>query len=164
MAKEIERRFLVQKDRWQTVGRDLVSSICPIRQGFLSTVKERVVRVRVAGEEGTLTIKGLTHGFSRAEFEYAIPLADAQVLLDELCEQTLIEKIRHRVQYAGLVWEVDEFLGANQGLLLAEVELTDEQQAIVFPDWIGQEISADPRYFNANLSANPFKGWGQAAG
>ncbi|MBF0462190.1 MAG: CYTH domain-containing protein [Magnetococcales bacterium] len=160
MGREIERRFLVRQEAWQTRGCALASAVCPIRQGFLSTVKERVVRVRVAGEHGVLTIKGLTRGCAKAEFEYAIPVADAHELLDTVCEQPLIEKIRYRVEHEGLVWEVDEFLGVNQGLLLAEVELTEERQEIVLPDWVGQEISADVRYFNSNLIANPFSTWG----
>lgn len=164
MAKEIERRFLVQQALWETGGRASADSVRLIRQGFLSTTKERVVRVRVVGEAGFLTIKGLTRGFSKSEFEYTIPLADAEALLDELCEHPLIEKRRYRVQHAGMLWEVDEFFGENQGLLLAEVELKTEQQAIVLPVWVGQEISSDPRYFNANLSLMPFSQWGNVAG
>lgn len=164
MAKEIERRFLVQKELWVAQGRAAADAVHLIRQGFLSTTKERVVRVRVVGEGGLLTIKGLTRGFSKSEFEYSIPLTDAEVLLDEVCEHPLIEKMRYRVKHAGILWEVDEFLGENQGLLLAEVELMSEQQEIVLPVWVGQEISSDPRYFNSNLSRMPFSQWGNAVG
>ncbi|MBF0401852.1 MAG: CYTH domain-containing protein [Magnetococcales bacterium] len=161
MAKEIERRFLVQKALWQAIGRPAACGFDAIRQGFLSTVKERVVRVRVVGERGILTIKGLTRGFSKVEFEYDIPLADAQSLLDELCEHPLIEKVRYRVEHGGVLWEVDEFSGENKGLLLAEVELADEQQPVELPVWVGQEVSSDVRYFNSNLSVMPFSRWGE---
>ena len=155
MGKEIERRFLVKGDAWRGLGQGT-----EFKQGFLSTVKERVVRVRIAGERATLTIKGITRGFSKAEFEYEIPRADAQALLEELCERPLIEKTRYRIGHHGLIWEVDEFVGENKGLILAEVELTSENQAINPPAWIGQEISGDPRYFNSNLVSNPFTRWG----
>lgn len=156
MGKEIERKFLIRQDAWSAVRSQASSS--RIRQGFLSTVKERVVRVRVAGERATLTIKGVTRGFSRAEFEYDIPLADAQALL-ELCEGPLIEKVRFRIEQDGLLWVVDEFEGENSGLLLAEVELTEESQEFSLPVWIGQEVSDDSRYYNANLIENPFTKW-----
>ena len=159
MGKEIERRFLVHSGIWQERGRPLASARHSLRQGFLSTVKERVVRVRVVGDCGFLTIKGLTHGCTKAEFEYPIPLSDANQLLDALCEPPLIEKIRYLVPHAGLFWEVDEFLGLNQGLVLAEVELLDEQQPVSLPEWVAQEVSADPRYFNSNLSRHPFNTW-----
>ncbi|MEO5363206.1 MAG: CYTH domain-containing protein [Magnetococcus sp. DMHC-8] len=164
MAREIERRFLVRQELWQASGCAQVSASHTIRQGFLSTVKERVVRVRVVGEQGMLTIKGLTRGIAKTELEYAIPLADAQFMLDELCERPLIEKIRHRVPHAGLIWEVDEFLGVNQGLWLAEVELATEQQEPPLPIWVGDEISTDSRYFNSNLIANPFSRWHTSTG
>jgi CYTH domain-containing protein len=156
MGKEIERRFLVQGDAWRAQAKGI-----PFRQGFLSTVKERVVRVRIAGDHATLTIKGITRGFSKTEFEYAIPKEQAQVMLDDLCEQPLIEKIRYRLETDGLVWEIDVFEGANAGLLLAEVELDEEQQAFVRPAWLGREISHDPRYFNSNLVSNPFTTWNE---
>ncbi|MBF0161179.1 MAG: CYTH domain-containing protein [Magnetococcales bacterium] len=159
MAIEIERRFLVNRALWQKEGLPLALSASAMRQGFLSTVKERVVRVRLVDACGTLTIKGLTRGFAKAEFEYAIPRQDAEQLLDALCEQTPIEKIRYRIEQEGVLWEVDEFLGANQGLLLAEVELTGEDQKIVLPSWIAQEVSDDPRYFNSSLSMHPFNTW-----
>lgn len=154
MGREIERRFLVTGEAWRDLGPG-----CAFRQGFLSTVKERVVRVRVAGERATLTIKGVTRGIAKVEFEYPIPLEDAQYLLDHLCIQPIIEKVRHGIEYAGLYWEVDEFLGENAGLVLAEVELQSEDQAVILPPWVGREISDDPRYFNSSLAEHPYRHW-----
>ncbi|MGO9060187.1 MAG: CYTH domain-containing protein [Candidatus Binataceae bacterium] len=154
MAKEIERKFLVKGDSWrrQGVGKHY-------RQGYLSTVKERTVRVRTAGDKGFITVKGISVGATRSEYEYEIPLADAKEILDHLCEHPLIEKTRYRIQWAGLTWEVDEFEGENRGLVTAEVELTDEHQAVSLPDWIGHEVTTDPRYFNSSLVAHPFSKW-----
>jgi CYTH domain-containing protein len=154
MAREIERKFLVTSDRWKqgVTGKRY-------RQGYLSTVPQRTVRVRVAGGEAWLTVKGLTEGVSRAEFEYPIPLADAQEMLDSLCERPLIEKTRYRVEHHRAVWEVDEFEGENKGLVIAEIELRDAGQQIALPDWVGAEVSDDPKYFNANLIARPFSRW-----
>ncbi len=154
MATEIERKFLVKGDDWRSLATGTV-----YRQGYLSTKKGCTVRVRLVGNQGYLTIKGLTQGFSRAEYEYPIPAADAQEMLEQLCDRPLIEKTRYKIEYAGLLWEVDEFVGENQGLILAEVELTDENDCFERPDWIGQEVSADPRYYNANLVQHPFTQW-----
>ena len=154
MAKEIERKFLVLGDGWKR-GITGVS----YRQGYLSTVKERTVRVRTVGDRGFLTIKGVTVGVTRSEFEYSIPTADADALLNDLCEKPLIEKTRYKIQHAGLTWEIDEFFGENQGLVVAEVELKDEHQAIDRPTWVGKEVSGDPRYFNSNLIKTPFTQW-----
>ncbi|MBF0185078.1 MAG: CYTH domain-containing protein [Magnetococcales bacterium] len=159
MAQEIERRFLVDDRIWHQQGRAQARTATRIRQGFLSTVKERVVRVRQAGEQATLTIKGITRGIAKQEFEYAIPLADAQTMLEQLCLPPLIDKIRYQVEVAGLLWEVDEFAGLNQGLILAEVELISEEQAVVLPAWIAREVSDDPRYFNSSLISKPFSTW-----
>ncbi|MEO5346393.1 MAG: CYTH domain-containing protein [Magnetococcus sp. YQC-9] len=155
MGKEIERRFLVKNDGWRGLGEGV-----EFQQGFLSTVKERVVRVRIAGEMATLTLKGISEGFSRLEFEYPIPKAEAQSILDNLCERPWIEKTRYRIPIGDLVWEVDEFRGANSGLIMAEVELTNENQLVELPDWIGREVSTDARFFNANLVHTPFSLWG----
>ena len=154
MGKEIERKFLVKNDSWrgQVDGKRY-------RQGYLSTVKERTVRVRTAGDKGFLTIKGITVGASRSEYEYEIPVADANEMLYQLCEQPLIEKIRYRISHTGLVWEVDEFEGENRGLITAEIELKDEHQSVTLPAWIGEEVTGDPQYFNANLVAKPFITW-----
>jgi adenylate cyclase len=154
MGKEIERKFLLENDSWR--GQD---SGKRYRQGYLSTVKERTVRVRTTGDKAFLTVKGITVGASRSEYEYEIPVADANEMLDRLCERPLIEKTRHRISHAGLVWEIDEFEGENRGLITAEVELKDEHQSVTLPAWIGQEVTGDPRYFNANLVAKPFITW-----
>jgi CYTH domain-containing protein len=154
MATEIERKFLVNGTSWK---KGLAGVL--YRQGYLLTDKERTVRVRVAGEEGFLTIKGASRGISRLEYEYRIPVLDATEMLDTLCLKPLVEKYRYRLEYAGQIWEVDEFLGENQGLLLAEVELADADQRIRLPDWAGAEVSHDPRYYNANLVSNPFTKW-----
>jgi CYTH domain-containing protein len=154
MATEIERKFLVRGDEWRQLATGVI-----YRQGYIASSKDCTVRVRVAGNQGYLTIKGDTQGISRAEYEYAIPLIDATELLNSLCQQPLIEKTRYRVPWHGVVWEVDEFAGENQGLTIAEVELTDPEQLLDLPDWIGEEVSNDPRYFNANLARHPFSRW-----
>ena len=154
MASEIEHKYLVDTALWHATGAGTL-----YRQGYLSSVKERVVRVRVAGELGLLTVKGLTVSLSRLEFEYSIPLADAAAMLDELCERPLIEKTRHRETFAGRVWEVDVFHGDNDGLVIAEVEVARAADRIELPPWAGTEVSDDPRYFNSNLVANPYKYW-----
>ena len=153
MPKEIERKFLVNGDSWRQLGEGSL-----YRQGYIPS-QGATVRVRIAGNQGYLTIKGPTVNFSRSEFEYPIPLADAQEMLDTLCDRPLIEKTRYKIEWAGLVWEVDEFAGANQGLILAEVELTDEAQQVEIPDWIGTEVTGDPRYFNSYLVKHPFAKW-----
>lgn len=154
MGKEIERKFLITGDEWRSLANGVM-----YRQGYLSTVKERTVRVRTVGDRGFLTIKGVTTGVTRAEFEYEIPVGEANEMLDGLCERPLIEKSRFRIEYRGLVWEVDEFRGENQGLVIAEVEIAHEGQRIELPSWVGEEVSGDPRYFNSNLTKNPFTRW-----
>jgi len=153
MGKEIERKYLVAGDAWRAGAEGTL-----YRQGYLNSMKERVVRVRTMGDAAALTIKGITTGATRLEFEYAIPLDEAGQLLD-LCEQPLIEKTRYRIPHAGLVWEVDEFHGVNAGLVVAECELESEDQVVARPDWVGEEVSGDPRYFNSNLIAQPFTTW-----
>ena len=154
MAEEIERKFLVSNDGWRPGAGGT-----RFRQGYLSTDPERTVRVRLEGERGVLTIKGLSRGIRRAEFEYPIPAAEAAVLLDTLCLQPLIEKTRYRVEHAGHLWEIDEFAGDNAGLVLAEVELSSADEAVELPIWVGAEVSSDPRYYNANLIRHPFRRW-----
>jgi len=156
MAVEIERKFLLLNDGWRTHP----SSDGGVRftQGYLNRDKNRTVRVRVAGEQGWLTIKGISAGARRAEFEYPIPLADAQALL-ALCDAPLIDKTRHTLTQADTVWEVDEFHGDNAGLVVAEVELASEDQAFARPDWLGDEVTHDARYFNSALIAHPFTRW-----
>ena len=154
MGVEIERKFLPAGDGWRALGEPVL-----LRQGYLSSNPERTVRVRVEGGQGTMTIKGKSVGATRGEWEYPIPLADANELLNRLCEQPIIEKYRRRIPFAGNVWEVDEFLGANQGLVVAEVELDAEEQQFDKPAWIGAEVTDDPRYFNSSLIRNPYSTW-----
>ena len=153
MSKEIERKFLVIEDSWRT------NEGIPYRQGYLSTDRHRTVRVRIAGPEAWLTVKGITRGATRAEYEYPIPVADAREMLDTLCHEPLIEKQRYRVDFGGLTWEVDEFEGANAGLVVAEVELEREDQPFERPPWLGREVTHDPKYFNANLVDKPYTRW-----
>jgi CYTH domain-containing protein len=154
MPKEIERKFLVKGDSWRRLAEGSSYS-----QGYISTQKKATVRVRIAGNQGYLTIKGPSVKYSRSEFEYPIPIKDAQEMLDTLCDRPLIEKTRYRVDYNGLTWEIDEFDGINKGLIIAEVELSDENQQIELPSWIGEEVSDDPKYFNSNLVKHPFSQW-----
>ncbi|KIF82470.1 CYTH domain-containing protein [Noviherbaspirillum autotrophicum] len=154
MGVEIERKFLVVGDSWKALGQGVL-----LRQGYLSSSPERIVRVRIEGEGAMLTIKGRTVGASRGEWEYPIPLDDAQVFLDSLCERPIIEKYRYRIPYQDLIWEVDEFLGENAGLVVAEVELESEDQPFAKPAWIGQEVTHDARYYNANLLRHPYAKW-----
>jgi adenylate cyclase len=153
MGVEIERKFLVA-DRAVLDG--LIGTA--YRQGYLSTAPERTVRVRHAGETAFLTVKSISIGASRAEFEYPIPVADVDALL-ALCERPIIEKVRYRIGHAGLVWEVDVFGGDNAGLVVAEVEIPSLQTAVEVPAWVGAEVTDDPRYFNAYLVSNPFSAW-----
>ena len=154
MAKEIERKFLVKSDAWRKLAEGTL-----YRQGYLNSVKERTVRIRTVGNEAFLTIKGLTVGATRSEYEYPIPMADCNAMLDTLAEKPIIEKKRYKIKNEGLTWEVDEFFGDNQGLIVAEVELQSEAQTFAKPDWIGEEVTGDPRYFNANLIKHPFTKW-----
>jgi adenylate cyclase len=154
MAQETERKFLVKDDTWRAGN----PSGLFYRQGYLSRAKEQVVRVRSAGGKGFLTVKGITRGISRAEYEYEIPVEDANHMLEDLCERPLIEKRRYEVPFEGMTWEVDEFLGGNLGLVLAEIELSDEGQEVILPPWVGEEVSGDPRYYNAYLVKHPFCG------
>jgi adenylate cyclase len=152
VAIEIERKFLVTGTAWRQAGSTRLS------QGYLNRDPARTVRVRIAGEQAFLTVKGANRGAVRAEFEYAIPLPDAEAML-RLCDGPVVEKLRHVVHHQGLAWEVDEFLGDNLGLVVAEVELADEHQAFDKPGWVGIEVTHDPRYFNSNLAAHPYCSW-----
>ena len=143
-----QRQYLARPGRGETY-----------RQGYLSRVKERTVRVRTTAEKGFITIKGIIVGATRSEFEYEIPITGANEMLDGLCERPLIEKTRYRIPHGGLVCEIDEFEGDNRGLITAEVELKDENQLVTIPGWVGQEVTGDPRYFNSNLVAKPFSKW-----
>jgi adenylate cyclase len=154
MATEIERKYLVKPGAWTPEGPGT-----HFQQGYLNTQKERVVRVRIEGSVAKLTIKGVTRGVSRSEFEYGIPLEDAAVMLNQLCERPLIDKHRHVEHFGGLNWEIDVFHGENEGLVIAEVELPSADTKVTLPPWAGTEVSSDPRYFNSNLLKNPFSTW-----
>jgi adenylate cyclase len=153
MGREIEHKFLVDTSLWRPEGPGVA-----FRQGYLSADKERVVRVRTAGPKAYLTIKGPGH-ISRAEFEYEIPVADANFMLDRLCLPGVIDKTRYRQKVGAHTWEIDVFHGQNDGLVVAEVELEREDEAFARPAWASREVSGDPRYFNAALSQTPFKTW-----
>lgn len=154
MGKEIERKFLVRGDVWRSLAKGTA-----YRQGYLNSAKERTVRIRTIGDRAFLTIKGLTVGATRAEYEYEIPVADGNAMLDALAEKPIIEKKRYKVPLEGLTWEIDEFFGDNTGLIVAEVELKSEGQTFRKPEWVGEEVTADPRYFNSNLIKHPYSKW-----
>ena len=154
MAQEIERKFLVKDSRYRQLGNYL-----HIHQGFLSTEKDRVVRVRIHGKKAFLTIKGISKGIARTEYEYKIPMTDAKYMLENLCIQPTIEKYRYNVNVEGFTWEIDEFIGENEGLIIAEIELKTDDQQFPKPEWIGEEVTGDTRYYNANLVKNPFRSW-----
>jgi adenylate cyclase len=156
MGTEIERKFLLVNDAWRGLGEGK-----PYCQGYISSGERTTVRVRTVEEKGFLTVKGPTMGLVRAEYEYQIPYHDAMEMLATLCAQPFIEKIRYIIPFSGSTWEIDEFKGANDGLIVAEIELDDPQQKFVMPPWIGQEVSDDPRYRNANLVRNPYSMWDQ---
>jgi adenylate cyclase len=158
MGIEIERKFLVNGDEWRSLG----SHQCYC-QGYIPTRDGITVRIRIAGDMGYLTIKGKTEGIGRSEFEYPIPVEDARIILETLCEKPFIEKIRYQIPFDEVVWEIDEFGGDNEGLILAEVELTDENQEISLPNWIGEEVTGDSRYYNSNLQKYPYKRWSDRA-
>ena len=150
MGIEIERKFLLVGNGWknQTVGNT-------IRQGYLSSDHARVVRIRIVNDEAFITIKSSTNGIFRNEWEYPIPIRDAEDMLENLCLRPLIEKKRYCVTYEGMTWEIDEFFGENEGLLIAEIELESENQIFSKPKWVGKEVTDDPRYYNTNLMRNP---------
>jgi CYTH domain-containing protein len=157
MGLEVERKFLVTGDAWRALGEPVF-----IRQGYLSADPMRTVRVRSAGDRAWLTVKGFNIGASRLEFEYPIPLQDASDMLAGFCDHPLIEKRRTRIPLGEVTWEVDEFLGENLGLVVAEVELRSADQVVALPGWIGAEVTGDPRYHNSKLLAHPFTKWAVA--
>ncbi len=160
MGIEIEKKFLLVGGEWRSLGKSK-----HYKQGYLNISKERVVRVRTiedSGEaKGFITIKGTTIGATRLEYEYEIPFIECQEMLDKLAIPPILEKERYQVEYKGLIWEVDEFLGENKGLILAEVELESEDQVFEKPDWVGKEVTGDPKYYNSNLIKHPFSKWKQ---
>lgn len=158
MGLEIEKKFLPASDGWR--------GLAPgeqIKQGYISVSQECAVRVRIKGTRAWLGIKGKTEGATRMEFEYPIPVEDAHDMLHNLALRPIIEKTRYLVPFKGFVWEIDEFEGENKGLIVAEIELESEDQAFEKPDWIGEEVTADPRYYNANLVRCPFAEWNKDA-
>ncbi|ACL76437.1 CYTH domain-containing protein [Ruminiclostridium cellulolyticum] len=154
MSIEIEKKFLVKSNEYKAFAKPVL-----FRQGYLSTSFERTVRVRRYDDKGFITIKGKTNNCSRLEYEYCIPIEDADNMLYNLCVQPIIEKIRYFLVYKGYEWIVDEFLGVNEGLVVAEIELKDEKECFGKPDWLGSEITSDTRYYNSNLVNNPYKTW-----
>ena len=154
MHEEIERKFLVKSDAWRGKAEPVL-----FRQGYIAKGIDRVVRARVAGEIGTLTVKIKTGQITRSEYEYVIPLDDANSLLNALLPSDIIEKNRHTFEECGHIWEVDEFIGVNQGLVVAEVELKTENEHIEFPAWLGKEVSKISSYFNVQLTQKPYATW-----
>ena len=155
MATEIERKYLVRGDAWRAHAHGEER----YQQGYLANTGRCSVRVRVGGGRAHLNVKGATVGASRLEFEYPVPLEDAQVMLRELCPGPIVEKTRYRVRHGSQNWEVDVFEGDNAGLVVAEIELEDESQAVDLPDWAGEEVTHDVRYYNSNLATTPFNRW-----
>ena len=154
MAKEIERKFLIKRELWQPQRPGV-----EIRQGYLSLDPERTVRVRTKGAKGYLTIKGKNQGIFRTELEYEIPYEEASQMLEELCLRPLVEKTRYLEQHGQQLWEIDIFAGDNEGLAVAEAELSSEDTALVLPIWIDREVSGEARYYNSSLIKLPYKNW-----
>lgn len=154
MGLEIERRFLLKNDRW----REYVRETRILHQGYLSVEKERSIRVRITQGQAWLTLKGFISDVSRSEFEYPVPVEDAQAILETMCVFK-VEKIRHIVEYQGIRFEIDEFAGSNAPLVLAELELPSEDARYPQPDWLGEEVTADGRFTNAYLSKHPYASW-----
>jgi|TARA_R110000823_G_scaffold55246_3_gene135074 adenylate cyclase len=154
MGVEIERKFLLKNDIWEGFKKGKIT----IKQGYLNSDIERTVRVRLFGTTGFITVKGKVNGLSRPEFEYEIPYKDAVTLLT-LCEQPIIEKIRYYIHQGDLVWEIDVFEGDNEGLVVAEIELTSETQSFYKPTWLGEEVSDDAKYYNSSLIKHPYQMW-----
>ena len=155
MAEEIERKFLIRNDGW----RGSVSRSAHYRQGYLAVNDRCGVRVRLQDDQAWLTIKSATLDVRRQEYEYTVPPADAREMLDTLCGGRTLSKTRHFVEHDGDLWEIDVFDGDNEGLVLAEIELTDVDQSFARPDWLGEEVSGDARYHNSSLAARPYKRW-----
>jgi adenylate cyclase len=155
MGVEIERKFLVDHAKWNNLDKPEGSIF---RQGYMLRDADKTIRIRVTGNKGFITIKGKTTGISHSEHEYEIPVIDGDELLSAFCE-AVISKTRYCITYAGKVWEVDVFTGDNDGLIVAEIELDDEQETFETPDWLAAEVTGDERYYNSNLSVHPYKNW-----
>ena len=154
MGIEIERKFLIHKE---LIGP--LKNGYQIKQGYIKTVDFTTVRVRIRDKEAFLTIKSKNKGTSRLEFEYPIPLQDAQEMLENLCQTALVEKTRYLVVHKGHTWEVDVFEGHNKGLIVAEIELQNKEEAFALPKWIDKEVSDEARYYNSNLISHPYTKW-----
>ena len=159
MALEIERKYLVDLEKLGTLENGT-----RIKQGYLSTNKDAVVRVRVKNDKAYLTIKGSNIGVTRLEFEYEIPLIEANEMLDKLCQKPVIDKTRYLIDYENHTWELDIFYGDNEGLVVVEVELSSEDETIILPSWVKEEVTSDARYYNSNLMKHPFKDWEENKG
>lgn len=155
MANEIEHKFLLANDNW----RAKVDHASEYRQGYLSSQATSSIRVRISDSQAWLNIKSATIGTHRSEYEYEIPRTDAEEILQTLCRKPLVEKIRHFVKHGEHTWEIDEFYGENQGLIVAEIELSAIGEHFDKPDWLGEEVTHDMRYYNNNLSSQPYSTW-----
>lgn len=154
MGKEIERKFLLKNENWRGLAEGIL-----YRQAYLNDGSGPTVRVRIIGERGFLAIKGPTVNAARQEFEYEIPHEEAAEMLDTLAVTPVVEKRRYTIPHDKFIWEVDEFIGANQGLIFAEIELEDADQSFPLPSWVGEEVTDDPRYYNSNLARHPYTSW-----
>lgn len=154
MPKEIERKFLVLDDSYKKLTRGVL-----YKQGYLNSLPDRTVRVRVFDQKGFITVKGKAKGLTRLEYEYGIPYNDAVEMIELLCEKPVIEKLRFKLEANGSTWEVDEFLGDNEGLVIAEIELESEEQEFEKPSWVGEEVTMYSKYSNSNLVKAPYKTW-----
>ncbi|MET0496904.1 MAG: CYTH domain-containing protein [Steroidobacteraceae bacterium] len=155
MALEIERKFLLGSDAWRALARSRVL----MRQGYLSSNNHSSIRVRIAGDDAWINLKAKRSTRTRLEFEYPIPRGDADEILHDLCSGPLVEKYRHEIVAGPHVWEIDEFLGDNAGLIVAEIELGSEDEPFDRPDWLGAEVTEDERYYNFNLAKHPYREW-----
>ena len=155
MGKEIERKFLINKDEWESLEKPAGKSL---RQGYLVTDPNKTIRVRTAKNSAWITIKGISTGATRLEYEYEIPYSEGVELLDNFAESVL-EKIRYEILYEGKIWEVDVFSGDNSGLIVAEIELQSEDESFKIPSWIANEVTTEAKYYNSNLTINPYKNW-----
>lgn len=157
MNIEIERKFLVNKKIWNDLEKPKGKKC---RQTYLLSNPDKVVRIRILGDKGFITIKGRQNGLTRAEFEYEIPINDANEMIN-LFGTNIIEKTRYNIQHKSMVWEVDVFDKLNEGLIIAEIELVHEDESFKIPEWVAEEVSNDIRYYNSNLHKNPYKTWKQ---
>lgn len=155
MGQEIERKFLVNHSKWELIEKPIGNHF---RQGYLLTDPNKTIRVRQTSDKGFLTIKGLSIGATRPEFEYEIPLNEAKELLDNFAISEL-SKVRYEIIFKGKLWEVDEFLGDNLGLIIAEIELKSEDEKFEIPDWLEREVTSEEKYYNSNLTLQPYKNW-----